>query len=372
MEDRNAPLAEPLLPTTSSKRRFGQRPLLAAFLLFCSAIVLLWSRRQAPSVAPVHLSATEAKSFMHGTSLGGWLLMEINPAQKLSTSGPDVRPSWMFDQIFAASELDFVTTLQKDSGDEYTIQTMRNHWEGYITEDMLDQAHSFGVDAVRIPVGYWIVDKPVGGSSYLEYGFSPEGFVTGGLNYLQALLPKLAKRNIVALIDVHALPCNSACVSDGIDCANPLAFTPGAPVANILRCTGACTCGGEDCPLVVGEDRVCDGKVYVTEREGGTTWMDVGLESVSKLAGWVASLSDADKQVIAGFQLANEPALNSAGYDEAVKAYYKAALQRAREHLPPSMPLVMSFIPPNDYAVPAFVNKLKEEGGGSLLIDHHW
>ena len=107
MDERRAPLAEPLLPTASSKRRFGQRPLLAAFLLFCSAIVLLWSRRQAPPVAPVHLSATGRRALCRGTSLGGWLLMEINPAQKLSTSGPDVRPSWMFDQIFAASERRF-------------------------------------------------------------------------------------------------------------------------------------------------------------------------------------------------------------------------------------------------------------------------
>ena len=37
--------------------------------------------------------------------------------------------------------------------------------------------------------------------------------------------------------------------------------------------------------------------------------------------------------------------------------------------------MVMSFIPPNDYAVPAFINALRADGnagGGPLVIDHHW
>lgn len=63
-----------------------------------------------------------------------------------------------------------------------------------------------GVNTVRIPVGFWIVDSPVDGSSPLEYGFSPEGFVTGGLNHLSEMLKKLAERNIKALIDMHCTP----------------------------------------------------------------------------------------------------------------------------------------------------------------------
>ena len=64
-----------------------------------------------------------------------------------------------------------------------------------------------------------------------------------------------------------------------------------------------------------------------------------------------------------------EPALNSKGYDASVKGYYEAALHTARAHLP-TLPLVMSFIPPNDFGVPAFIRRLQENGGGDLLIDH--
>jgi hypothetical protein len=56
-------------------------------------------------------------------------------------------------------------------------------------------------------------------------------------------------------------------------------------------------------------------------------------------------------------------------YDAPVKAFYRAALQAARAHLP-SLPLVMSFIPPNDHDVPAFVNTLQAAGGGPIVIDH--
>ena len=76
----------------------------------------------------------------------------------------------------------------------------------------------------RIPVGFWIMDAPEGGSSPYEYGISPEGFVTGGLNHLKAMLAKLAQRGIGALVDLHAHPCNSACVSNGLACLGPLAF----------------------------------------------------------------------------------------------------------------------------------------------------
>merc|ERR1719197_1516593 len=114
-----------------------------------------------------------------------------------------MRPSWMFDQIEARSELDFVTALRSEHGDAYAIATMKNHWAGYISDKHLDAAQALGVDTVRIPVGFWIMDAPVGGASPLEYGLSPEGFVTGGLNHLHEMLVKLRRRGMTALVDIH-------------------------------------------------------------------------------------------------------------------------------------------------------------------------
>ena len=68
----------------------------------------------------------------------------------------------MYDQFEAAAEADLVRELRSQGGDAFAIQTMRNHWAGYIPDDALDVVAAFGVTHARIPVGYWIVDTPVG------------------------------------------------------------------------------------------------------------------------------------------------------------------------------------------------------------------
>ena len=102
------------------------------------------------------------------------------------------------------------------------------------------------------------------------------------------------------------------------------------------------------------------------------SWSDVGVANLGKLARWVASLPEEDKNVVAGLQLGNEPALNSPGYDQAVKSYYRAAISEARASLPSPLPLLMSFIPPNDDGVPAFMEDMSNSYSAPLLIDHHW
>ena len=300
-----------------------------------------------------------------GVSLGGWLVMEINPSKVSSaSSSADVRPSWMFDQIEADSELDFVIQMRRARGDAVAIATMRNHWARYLDEGMLDTAVALGVNAVRIPVGYWITEPPVGGSSPYDYGFSNEGFVTGGLNHLRAMLPKLKARGITALLDIHSLPCGQACVSNGLSCDAPLAFaasndsTPGVPVGDIPRCRG----GGS----------VAESGVYPTSRGPGTTWGDVAVESVANLARWIASLPADVASVIGALQVANEPALNSPGYLAAVQHFYRRAIVATRAVLP-TLPLVLNFIYPNDKGLDIFMNELQREPwGGALVLDVHW
>ena len=202
---------------------------------------------------------------------------------------------------------------------------MKNHWEGYYTEPMLDAAKApnpnpdpnpnpcpspshgpgpgrspgpnpnanaakaLGVNAMRVPVGYWIMDAPVGGSSPLEYGISPEGFVTGGLNHLRHMLAQLARRGMGALVDVHAHPCNSACVSDGQYCATTLAF---APTGDGIGDIGNGGLGG------IRDIARCGGGSYKTSRKprtGEATWGDVGVNAVDQLSAWLAALPPSEQ-----------------------------------------------------------------------------
>mmetsp|Transcript_22038 Transcript_22038/g.47472 ORF Transcript_22038/g.47472 Transcript_22038/m.47472 type:complete len:566 (-) Transcript_22038:346-2043(-) len=303
----------------------------------------------------------------HGVSLGGWLLMEINPGARTSTSPLDLRPKWMFDQLEAQSELDFVTALRHEHGDAYTIATMKNHWTHYISDAALDDAKSLGVDTVRVPVGYWIMDVPVGGSSPLEYGFSPEGFVTGGLNHLGDMLKRLKARGMDVLLDIHAMPCNSACVSNGLNCAAPLAFMAAgdAPIGPMAKCASGATTGDANPKY----------ETLRVPRPGERTWGDVGINTVEALAKWVAAQPE-EAQNIVCFQLANEPALgpSSPAVYAAILAFYQRAIAAARKHLP-TTPLVLSFMGPSP-AVTRFMTSAGEvdeaAGGGGLLGDHHY
>jgi hypothetical protein len=254
-----------------------------------------------PSTPPPPSRVPSARSW-RGVSLGGWLVMEINPRFAPAGASADVRPSWMFDQIEADSELDFVIGLRREGGDAHAIATMRNHWQHYLTDEMLDTAVELGINAVRIPVGYWITEPPVGGTSAYEYGFSAEGFVTGGLNHLQAMLPKLRTRGITALLDVHSLPCGQACISNGLSCDAPYAFAasndsmPGVVVGTIPRCKG--------------EHHEMEHGNYSTSRTPGAvsgivSWGDVAVESVAALARWIASLPPDLSQVIGALQVTN-------------------------------------------------------------------
>jgi len=344
----------------------------AALLSAMALVVTLAVLSSAPATQPAAaalaplplatLAASASSTKWRGVSLGGWLVMEINPSVKGPNATLDSRPKWMFDQFEAASELDFVSELRGAHGDDYAIATMRNHWSGYITERMLDDAQALGVDTVRIPVGYWIVDSPDGGRSPLEYGISPEGFITGGLNHLLAMLVALKKRKIGALIDIHSMPCNSYCVSDGLSCAAPLAF---AREGDVLMAPGA----GD-----IGKMARCRGGAYPTTRkptQGTATWRDVGVNAVSALAEWIAALPEEAACVVA-FQLANEPAIGIAGspYLHSVNLWYERALQAAREHLP-SMPLVLSWLEPSD-VVTAFLKSAKRSEKDVLVADHHY
>uniref|UniRef100_A0A7S2GNX6 glucan 1,3-beta-glucosidase n=1 Tax=Haptolina brevifila TaxID=156173 RepID=A0A7S2GNX6_9EUKA len=206
------------------------------------------------------------------------------------------------------------------------------------------------------------MDAPVDGTSPLEYGISPEGFVTGGLNHLLTMLKMLKARGLGALLDIHSMPCNSACISDGLYCAHPLGFMAKgeAPIGDMERCEHA------------------GGGVYPTTRkprEGEMEWPDVGVNAVSALAKWVSELPE-DADCVTAFQLANEPALGPSSPEvyAAILAFYDRAKSEARKYMP-TTPLIFSFMGPT----PATQTYMREAdaadrlaGGDGFFGDHHY
>jgi hypothetical protein len=91
-------LAEPLLtPQPLRSSPFTRVLSWTAVLTVASmplffALLLVWTHAGWSAYSGTVLASADATSYLHGVSLGGWLLLEINPSARDEGSSPDVRP----------------------------------------------------------------------------------------------------------------------------------------------------------------------------------------------------------------------------------------------------------------------------------------
>ena len=280
----------------------------------------------------------------------------------------------MYDQFSAPAEGDFVRALRAAGGDDFAIATMKNHWQGYISDAALDALATLGVSHARIPVGYWIIEAPVAlaaGADGLrrtptmyDYGFNHEGFVTGGINALEALLAKLKARGIKALVDLHALPGGSSqCQSyAGWQVEQPLFWQSSPPASNATPISG---CGGAG--------------PYRTSRGNARTWMAVGEEALLKLAAWVVALEGnvSTSGTVVGLEVVNEPGLGFSGVQADIERLLVDVVPTLQALLAAgsvTTNVTINFICPNDVEAGAWVAPPVKAGvfdASRLLVDFH-
>ena len=254
------------------------------------------------------------RSYMAGVSVGGLFVMELS---NVSDPGLGVvcrstkthkcvdKGEWMFDMLHADSERDWIAKLRADHNDTYTLDTMHNHWEHYIADDLLDALADFGVTHVRIPVGYWITEPPWPGGreeqggeakkTFRDAGFQAEGFATGGIVFVEALLRKLKARRMKVLVDLHAVPAGgSECETYAGVLTDAAYFWNGTVGQRVGRCTGP-----------------SDGAPYPTLRAAGQPWTAVGAAALLALANWVVALEGDPglSATVMGLEIVNEPGL---------------------------------------------------------------
>eukprot|EP00808_Paulinella_micropora_P017641 g21640.t1 len=121
-----------------------------------------------------------------GVNLGGWLLLE-----------PWLTPSLfgaldISDQVLPVDEWHYCAKL----GKEEATQRIHKHWATWVTEDDIRTLAQAGINHVRIPIGYWILDD-------IQPG---EPWVAGGAAYLRRALNWCSKYNIHVLVDLHTAP----------------------------------------------------------------------------------------------------------------------------------------------------------------------
>jgi len=92
------------------------------------------------------------------------------------------------------SEFDCVSALGQDAANT----AFQGHWGSWITQADITQMVSYGLNTVRIPLGYWIVED-------LVYSDS-EHFPQGGFAYLEQVAQWCKDAGINIILDLHGAP----------------------------------------------------------------------------------------------------------------------------------------------------------------------
>ncbi len=110
---------------------------------------------------------------LKGVNLGGWLVLE----------------RWMTPSLFEGSTAEDEFTFIQEKG---AAAKLEKHWREFVTEEDFRWLHDNGLNAVRIPVGYWI--------------FGDEKPYRSSIRYLDKAMRWAKKYNIHVLICLHAAP----------------------------------------------------------------------------------------------------------------------------------------------------------------------
>ncbi|KAI9591654.1 Xog1 Exo-1,3-beta-glucanase [Syncephalis fuscata] len=123
---------------------------------------------------------------IRGVNLGGWLVIE-----------PWITPS-LFEQFESGS-------LKSQTEDEWSFSArlgrreaerqLRRHWDSWVTEEDFRRLADAGINHVRIPIGYWAIDKR-----------RNEPWVQGQLDYLTQGINWADQYGIRVIIDLHGVP----------------------------------------------------------------------------------------------------------------------------------------------------------------------
>jgi glucan 1,3-beta-glucosidase len=114
---------------------------------------------------------------VRGVNLGGWLVIE----------------RWMTPSLFEGTGAQDEYSLCQELGPEQAQKRLTEHRDSFITEERIELIREFGLNTVRVPVGYWL--------------FGDEApFVSGAHRYVDELFRWARKLRVQVILDFHAAP----------------------------------------------------------------------------------------------------------------------------------------------------------------------
>ncbi|CAG8569297.1 5411_t:CDS:2, partial [Scutellospora calospora] len=105
-----------------------------------------------------------------------------------------IRPS-LFEQFKPQDQVVDEYTFTKFLGYEEAKRQLNRHWTSWVTENDIEKLASYGLNHLRIPVGYWAFDK-----------IPNEPFVTDSFKYLLKAVRWAKKYGLNVIVDLHAAP----------------------------------------------------------------------------------------------------------------------------------------------------------------------
>ncbi|GAA6011136.1 hypothetical protein JCM11491_006737 [Sporobolomyces phaffii] len=119
---------------------------------------------------------------IRGVNLGGWLVLE----------------PWITPSLFTASGNDSIVdeyTFCESLGYEEAHKRLSSHWDTWYTEADIAEIASYGLNHIRIPIGYWAFDTKPG-----------EPYVSGQYPYLLKAIGWAGKHGLKVMVDIHGAP----------------------------------------------------------------------------------------------------------------------------------------------------------------------
>mmetsp|Transcript_3665 Transcript_3665/g.10064 ORF Transcript_3665/g.10064 Transcript_3665/m.10064 type:complete len:621 (-) Transcript_3665:65-1927(-) len=126
-----------------------------------------------------------------GVSLGGWLLLEPGPSYPLFEQ--HVNPE---DGEQGRCEWDVMKILRATMGKKEAVQVIQRHRESHITKADFQRIRGCGMNAVRLPFGYWVVLGPSANELY----------VGPALEYIDRAVDWAEECGLQIVLDLHGCP----------------------------------------------------------------------------------------------------------------------------------------------------------------------
>ncbi|KAH9034624.1 glycoside hydrolase family 5 protein [Lactarius pseudohatsudake] len=135
--------------------------------------------------------ASAALGKIYGVNLGSWLLLEpwMLPEEWKAMGGE------LCDKCSTCIASEFaLVAADPDNADK----KFAGHWATWFTKDDVSTLKAAGINTVRVPLGYWIVEALVNRAT--------EHYPRGGMEFLAEGLMWLRDAGIQVILDHHALP----------------------------------------------------------------------------------------------------------------------------------------------------------------------